>query len=97
MVDLVRLWNWMSHLQLDLVGLKPFRHDSRGEVTGVATVPGFHASGHASGSELAEFVKLVRPRVLVAIHSEEPQLWSELLAGTDIRVVVPEDAATIEL
>jgi len=97
MVDLVRLWNWASHLGLEMVGLAPSRHGSRGEVSAVSTVAGYHASGHASGAELAEFVRRVHPRALVAVHTEEPLLWSDHLAGTGIQLVNPEYARPIQL
>lgn len=96
MVDLVRLWNWTSRLGLEMIGLTPSRRGSRGEVTGISTVPGFHSSGHASGLELAEFVRRVHPRSLIAVHTEEPLLWTELLAQTGIQVVIPEYAMPIE-
>jgi ribonuclease J len=81
MVDLVRLWNWTEHLGLKLIGLEPAGRGARGEVTQVNPVPGFHASGHAGQEELVQFVRDVRPKVLIPIHTEAPRLWPELLHG----------------
>jgi hypothetical protein len=32
----------------------------------------------------------VRPEVLVPIHTEQPEWWTENLQGTGIRVTLPE-------
>ncbi len=88
-VDLLRLWNWTKHLGLKVVGLVP-RFGERGEVTEVVPEPGYHASGHAGSDELVEFVRRVRPRTLVPIHTERPDLWADLIRGTGVRVVIPE-------
>lgn len=90
-VDLVRLWNWIEHFGMEPVGLA---RNGAGEVD---VVPGYHASGHASGSELVRFVKEIRPRVLIPVHTERPELWIEKLRGTDIRVELPSYATQILL
>lgn len=91
-VDLVRLWNWIEHFGMKPVGL---RRDGR---TGEVDVePGYHASGHAAGPELLDFVKKVRPRLLIPVHTEHPQRWQEELAGTGIRVVFPPYAQPLPL
>lgn len=88
-VDLVRLWNWTRHLGLELVGLEPKRA-ADGQVVDLVAQPGYHASGHAGVQDLVEFVRRARPRTLVAIHTEVPQRWAELLSDTDIQLVTPE-------
>jgi ribonuclease J len=97
MVDLVRLWNWTRRLGMELVGLKPVATDERGGVVRMAPVPGFHASGHAGMDDLVRFVRIVRPRRLIAIHTEEPHLWEELLAGSGVEVVLAEPGVPIPL
>jgi len=77
-VDLERLRNWVRHMGLVLYGDPD---DPEGPV--------LHTSGHASGPELAEFVKRVKPEVLVPIHTENPGWWREQLKGTGIKVVEP--------
>jgi ribonuclease J len=96
MVDLVRLWNWTQHLGLELAGLEPHR-DAAGAVVRVTPIEGFHASGHAAAKELGEFVRRVRPSRLIAIHTENPTLWKDLLRGTDVELVIPQYAAPISL
>jgi mRNA degradation ribonuclease J1/J2 len=95
MVDLVRLWNWTEHLGLRLVGLEPAARGSRGEVTQVRPVPGFHASGHAGQAELVQLVRDVRPGLLIPIHTEAPQLWADLLRDVDVRIQCPTYAVPI--
>ena len=94
---LVGLWNWIAHFGMEPVGLQVVRRDRTARVTEVDVVPGYHASGHANGPELLQFVKTVRPQMLVAVHTEEPQWWAEELAGTGIQVEIPAYAQPIHL
>lgn len=48
-----------------------------------------HASGHASGRELIDFVKTVHPKMLIPIHTEQPEIFEQELAGTGIDVRIP--------
>ncbi len=91
------LWNWTEHLGLRLVGLEPSARGSRGEVTQVKPVPGFHASGHAGQEELVRLVRDVRPGLLIPIHTEAPQLWADLLSGAGVRIESPTYAKPIHL
>ena len=77
LLDLQRLQNWVAHFQMTFVG-DPERES------------GYHASGHASESELARFVREVSPRYFIPLHSEQPRRYLELLAGTAIEVRLPE-------
>jgi ribonuclease J len=90
MVDLVRLCNWARRLGMELVGLEPVYSADRHEVTKVVPVPGYHASGHASQDDLLRFAQAVRPKRLLAIHTESPDRWLTLLRGSGIEVVLPE-------
>jgi ribonuclease J len=87
-IDMVRLWRWIQRLGLEAVGLRP-RLNARGEVVAVTTSPGYHASGHAGGDELADFVRQVRPRRLIPVHTTSPGKWVEMLAGAGITVTRP--------
>jgi ribonuclease J len=84
--DLDRLRNWVRWLGLDLVG-DPDDKNS----------PALHASGHASGDELAEFVRSVRPEILIPIHTEDPDWWKETLKGSGVEVRVPEYGRRISI
>jgi ribonuclease J len=89
-VDLHRLWSWTQHLGLELVGLQNRGGELKAE-------PGYHASGHAGADELVEFVRIVNPRQLIPIHTEVPDKWRELLAGTNIKVTPPAYAQPISI
>jgi ribonuclease J len=97
MVDLVRLWHWTTRLGMELVGLEPAATDERGQAVRMMPTAGYHASGHAGMDDLARFVQIVRPRLLIAIHTEEPQRWHALLAGSGIEVVQPGAGIPIPL
>ncbi len=76
--DLERLRNWVHWMGLTL-------HGDPEEAQHVQ----LHASGHASGAELLDFVRLVHPKVLIPVHTEQPEWWMEQLRGTDILVRPP--------
>jgi ribonuclease J len=76
--DLDRLRNWVRHMRFTL----------HGDPDDPTRVP-LHASGHASGPELVEFVTTVKPELLIPIHTEEPDWWDVQLAGTGIIVRKP--------
>ena len=77
--DLDRLRNWVRWLGLDLIG-DPDDKNS----------PCLHASGHACGTELAEFARAVNPGILIPIHTENPNWWKETLKGTKVEVRMPK-------
>jgi ribonuclease J len=84
--DLERLRNWVRWLGLELFG-DP--EDSR--------APSLHASGHASGPELLNFVKQVHPSQLIPIHTETPEWWIDGLQGSGIRLIFPEMGVPLSL
>ncbi len=75
-IDQRRLQNWLARFG--------FRH------AGFEGTEGLHASGHASGPDLLRMVRSIGPRILVPVHTLTPQFYAERLAGTDIRVLLPE-------
>ncbi|MBC7262321.1 MAG: hypothetical protein H5T63_09930 [Chloroflexi bacterium] len=78
-IDLARLRNWIRHVELRMEGDPDDPH----------RLP-LHASGHATGPQLREFVTQVRPRILIPIHTEHPHWWQQSLAGTNIQIVLPQ-------
>ena len=77
-LDLRRLRNWLSHLDMRFVG-DPEGGDE-----------GFHSSGHASGTDLLDMVRTIAPRVFIPIHTEKPEYFVSNLKGEGIEVRVPE-------
>jgi len=76
--DLERLRNWVGLMGFTLYG----DPDDADRIA-------LHASGHANGPDLLEFVTMVRPEVLVPIHTEQPAWWVDALAGLGITVRQP--------
>src|SRR5438093_6578529 len=81
MVNWGRLKEWLAHFDVRLVG------DWQRAQAGDAEHAGLHASGHVSGPELAELIKLIAPQVVVPVHTEHPE-WFRRLEGS-IRIAIP--------
>ncbi|MCY3749613.1 MAG: exonuclease [Chloroflexi bacterium] len=81
-LDMQRLRNWTSLLNLDFLG---------GASESEAEAAGFHASGHASGPDLQRFIEIVNPRTLIPIHlqSEGLHFYRQTFGETAIRVTEP--------
>jgi ribonuclease J len=76
-MDLRRLRNWLKHLDMRFVGDPEVGDD------------GLHASGHASGPDLLEIIRTIRPRILIPIHTLDAEYFVTNLAGEGIEVRVP--------
>jgi ribonuclease J len=76
--DLDRLRNWVSIMGLTLHGDPEVPSDTP-----------LHTSGHASGPDLLELVRIIHPRILIPIHTEKPALWQDMLTGEGIEVILP--------
>ncbi len=74
--DLDRLRAWVAWLGLELVG----DPDD-------PTSPSLHTSGHASGPELVEFVRIVRPKNLIPIHTAHAGWWKDQFKELPIRIL----------
>lgn len=44
-----------------------------------------HASGHAHSEDLRRFVETIRPKLLIPVHTEAPEVWARLWAGTQMK------------
>ena len=76
-MDRKRLRNWLEHFDVEIHGLDESLDGP------------LHASGHASGSELIDIIRQVRPQRLVPIHTQDPVFFLNTLAQDDIEVVLP--------
>lgn len=76
-MDHQRLRNWLEHFDVEIHGLDESLDGP------------LHASGHASGDELIDIIRQIRPQQLVPIHTEKPQFFEEELEYDDIEVVLP--------
>ena len=50
----------------------------------------FHTSGHAPEGDLLEVVRRLRPRYLLPVHTENPEVWWEVLGNGETKVLLPE-------
>ncbi len=90
--DFLRLWEWLKLFNFRVIGfeirqvngdLKPFFQ------------PGYHASGHASGPELLQVIETIAPRVLIPIHTENPEFFTKEVRGT--KVLLPRNGQSFDL
>ena len=81
LVNWVRLKDWLAHFGVRLVG------DWQRARDGDAEHQGLHASGHVSATELEELIRLIRPKMLVPVHTEHPE-WFRRFEG-ELDVVLP--------
>jgi ribonuclease J len=84
--DLERLRNWVQRMGFTLHG-DPDDED---------TLP-LHASGHAPGPQLVEFVETVDPQMLIPIHTEYPLWWVDQLDSSGIDIRLPQLGAAMPL
>ncbi len=88
-VDIQRLKNWLDFFGIKTVGF---------EISGneITFLPGFHASGHISGEELVEVIQEIKPKTVIPVHTEHPEVFQEKL-GSDFKVILPREAIPILL
>ena len=76
-IDHQRLGHWLEHFGVESHGLSEAQDGP------------LHASGHASGTELLDIIRQIRPQRLVPIHTQDPCFFLDALAHDDIEVVLP--------
>ncbi|MCW3988729.1 MAG: MBL fold metallo-hydrolase [Candidatus Bathyarchaeota archaeon] len=62
-LDAERVQNWLDLFKLDLYGME--------------SEDKLHASGHASGPELKDILHKIRPKNVIPIHTEHPELFHD--------------------
>ncbi len=80
-IDQNRLRNWLGRFQL-----RPLGFDGG---------QGLHASGHAGGADLLRVVRGIGPRVLIPVHTQDPDFYSDWLATTETHVMIPQPGVPI--
>jgi ribonuclease J len=90
-IDMHRLWNWLQLFGFEVHG---FAVDGHGELSFGG---GLHASGHASGEELLAMAREIRPRILVPLHTERPDLFVTGLRGEPIEVRLIPNGGSLSL
>ncbi len=93
-IDFRRLHNWLRQFELRGVGL-PVESNDGWQVPD--DEKGLHASGHACGSDLLEIALEVKPEILIPVHSEYPDFYTDHLSGSGVDVILPTVGGTIEI
>ena len=90
-IDFRRLWQW-----LDFFGIEPcgFSVQKRGGGDmEILMDKHFHASGHASGADVAWVIDEIEPEVIIPVHTEQPGWFEENFDG----VLVPTEGERYEV
>lgn len=85
-IDFRRLWHWLRRFGIELCG---FSLDENGDP---AFEKRYHASGHASGEDIAWAIEQIDPDVIVPVHTEA----REWFAGRFEKVVIVEEGVRYE-
>lgn len=93
-VDFWRLWNWLRRLRMRPHGFRWEGSDDRGKPSFGG---GLHASGHVHPDDLLELIRLIRPRYVVPVHTENPGWFVENLRREPVQVRVVRDGEELEL
>jgi len=72
--DFVRLNNWLKYLEFDIHGFEIIEEGNRIKPKFIA---GYHASGHASKSDLINAIETIDPEVIIPVHTDNPAWFSE--------------------
>ncbi|MFW5904485.1 MAG: MBL fold metallo-hydrolase RNA specificity domain-containing protein [Thermoplasmatota archaeon] len=56
-----------------------------------------HASGHASGPEIAEMIENISPETVIPVHTVRPDVFEECFSDKSISVILPEYGNSIEI
>ncbi len=89
--DFVRLQNWIRWAGMHQVGFR-YNTGAEGEPQLSFDHPddvGHHSSGHATQTELLEFIKQVAPKAIIPVHTEQPpKRYEDLLRGYGVNTIV---------
>ncbi len=69
--DFIRLNNWLKHFGFEVHGFEIVEKDRK---LTPEFIKGFHASGHASKSDLIWAIETVDPEYIIPVHTENP-IW----------------------
>ncbi|MDD5700485.1 MAG: MBL fold metallo-hydrolase RNA specificity domain-containing protein [Dehalococcoidales bacterium] len=93
-MDFRRLHNWLDHFGINKFGIPV-------EVNGKWEIPeeekGLHASGHAYGPDLLNIVREIKPQILIPVHSEYPEYYTENLGKDGVIITYPRLGVPITL
>jgi ribonuclease J len=90
-IDFRRLWEWLRFFSIEPCGFS-MEKDEAGDVVPVMDKH-YHASGHASGEDVAWAIGEIDPDVIIPVHTEAPEWFAERFDG----VLVPTEGERYEL
>jgi ribonuclease J len=90
-IDFRRLQEWLRFFGIEPCGFSMEKNES-GDLVPVMDRR-YHASGHASGTDVAWAIDEIDPGVIIPVHTEHPEWFQENFDG----VLVPEEGKRYEL
>ncbi len=72
--DFLRLYNWLEYFNFRIYG---FEMVLEGGKLVPSFIKGYHASGHASKSDLKWVIETINPDVIIPVHTENPSWFVE--------------------
>ena len=87
-IDFDRLRNWLGQY-----GVVPLGVPSREKPDEKSP---FHVSGHASKGDLLKLIEIIRPRTVIPVHTEKPDLYAQAV-GDLSEVILPKRGEPIPL
>ena len=76
--DFLRLHNWLKHFGFEIYG---FEMGFDGRRPRPRFIRGYHASGHASKSDLEKVIQEIDPDVIIPVHTANPSWFLENFEG----------------
>lgn len=90
--DFLRLWEWLRLFDFKVLGFEV--RVQAGQLKPVFK-RGYHASGHASESELLEIIEIIGPEIVIPVHTENPHFFAERVRAS--KVVIPKNGRSLDL
>lgn len=72
--DFIRLYNWLKHLKLEIYGFEIIEEGARLKPK---FMEGYHASGHASKSDLIKAIGIIDPEIIIPVHTDNPDWFNK--------------------
>ena len=80
-ISVARLRNWVERFGMELVGDPDIDEPEH---------QGFHAGGHAPKEDIYKLMEIIRPELLIPIHTLYPDLMAATAAEMGIEAILPE-------
>ncbi|MFW9968877.1 MAG: MBL fold metallo-hydrolase RNA specificity domain-containing protein [Candidatus Odinarchaeota archaeon] len=72
--DFIRLNNWLAYLGFNIFGFKIIEENGRSKPQ---FMEGYHASGHASKTDLIRAIEIIDPEIIIPIHTDNPEWFNK--------------------